>query len=99
LGEIVASRLERRESHAGKGKTARKKVRDFIANLKIEIEQETDGGWIAEATELNGVLVYGETPEQTIEKCKRLAGYVFLEKLEAGKIIEINDAYVSIEIY
>jgi len=44
-------------------------------------------------------LVYGETPEQTIEKCKRLAGYVFLEKLEAGKIIEINDAYVSIEIY
>jgi len=37
LGEIVASRLERRESHAGKDKTTRKKVRDFIANVKIEI--------------------------------------------------------------
>jgi len=99
LGEFVERQLERRESHAGNGKTARKKVREFVANLKIEIEQETDGRWIAEATELNGVLVYGETRESAIEKCKRLAGYVFLEKLGAGKTLEVNDSYISLETY
>lgn len=99
LGEVVESKVERRESHSGNGKTARKKVREFVANLKIETEQETDGRWIAEAKELNGVIVYGETPEKAAEKCKRLAGYVFLEELGAGKILEINDDYISVETY
>ncbi len=79
LGKIVESKLENREIHAGKGKTLRKKVREFVENLKIEIERETDGRWIAEATELNGVLVYGKTEQEAVEKCKRLAGFVFLK--------------------
>ncbi len=29
-------------------------------NLAIELEQETDGRWIAEIDALDGVLVYGE---------------------------------------
>lgn len=99
LGEIVKRQLERRENHAGKGKTARKKVREFVANLKIEIEQETDGRWIAEAVGLNGVVVYGETQETAIEKCKSLAGYVFLENLGAGKILWINDNSISVLTY
>jgi predicted RNase H-like HicB family nuclease len=99
LGEFVENQLERRESHAGNGKTARKIVRESVANLKIETEQETDGRWIAEATELNGVMVYGETSEKAIKRCKRLASYVFLEELGAGKILEINDNYISVETY
>jgi len=99
LGEVVERKLERRENHAGNGKTARKKVREFVANLKIEIERETDGRWIAEATELNGVLVYGETREKAISRCKSLAGFVFLEKLGAGEILEVNDNYISVETY
>ncbi len=99
LGEFIERKLERRESHAGNGKTARKKVRDFIANLKIETEQETDGRWIAEATKLNGVMVYGDTRQQAIEKCKSLASYVFLEKLGAGEILEVNDNYISVSVY
>nr|AIA17161.1 Unknown Function [uncultured bacterium] len=96
LGEVVERRLERRESHAGNGKTASKKAREFVKNLKIEIEQETDGRWIAEATKLNGVIVYGETREEAIEKCKRLAGYVFLEQLGAVKIRTVNENYISV---
>jgi hypothetical protein len=96
LGKSVERKLERRENHAGNGKTARKKVREFVKNLKIEVEQETDGRWIADVTELNGVTVYGETREEAIEKCKGLAGYVFLEQLGAVGMITVNENYISV---
>jgi hypothetical protein len=99
LGKVVERQLENRESHAGNGKTARKKVREFVKNLKIEVEQETDGRWIAEAKELSGVTVYGETHEEAIEKCKRLANYVFLENLGAIKILRVDDNSTSILTY
>ncbi len=99
LGKFAERELERRENHAGKGKTARKKVREFVDNLKIETEQETDGRWIAEAIGLNGVMVYGETQEIAIEKCKSLAGLVFLEELDAIKILRVDDNSTSILRY
>lgn len=99
LGKVVERNLESREVHAGKGKALRKKVRDFVANLKIEIERETDGRCIAEATELNGVLVYGKTEQEAVEKCKRLAGFVFLENLRAIKILRLDDNSTSILKY
>lgn len=99
LGEVVERKLERREKHAGNGKTARKKVREFLRKLKIEIEQETDGRWIAEATQLNGVIVYGETREDAVEKCKRLAGCVFLENLGGIKILKVDENSTSILSY
>jgi predicted RNase H-like HicB family nuclease len=54
-------------------------------NLAIEIEQETDGRWIAEIDELNGVLVYGETREEAIRKVKTLALRVVADRLENGE--------------
>jgi predicted RNase H-like HicB family nuclease len=54
-------------------------------NLAIEIEQETDGRWIAEIDELNGVLVYGETREDAIRKVKTLALRVIADRLENGE--------------
>lgn len=53
-------------------------------NLAIELEQETDGRWIAEIDELNGVLVYGETREEAIRKVKTLALRVIADRLENG---------------
>ena len=96
LGNVVQQKLERREDHAGNGKTARKKVAKFLADLEIETEQETDGRWIAEATEMNGVLVYGETREVAIWKCKDLARVIFLEKIQAIDINSIKDGVVSV---
>ncbi len=52
-------------------------------NLAIELEQETDGRWIAEIDALNGVLVYGETREDAILKVKTLALEVIAERLES----------------
>ena len=50
-------------------------------NLAIELEQETDGRWIAEIDELNGVLVCGETREEAITKVKTLVSRVIAERL------------------
>ena len=99
LGEVVARKLERRKSHAGHGKTARQRAKEFVAGLKIKTEQETDGRWIAEATGLNGVMVYGETRERAIEKCKTLAGHIFLESLGALKILSVDEDSTSVLIY
>jgi len=38
--------------------------------LPIEVDQETDGRWIAEAPDLPGVLPYGQTRNQAIERAK-----------------------------
>jgi hypothetical protein len=99
LGKVVERKLGRRESHAGKGKAVRRKVREFVKNLRIEIEPETDGRWFAEAVEMNGVLTYGKTREEAVENCKRLAGYVFLEKLGAAGMITVNVSYISVVTY
>jgi predicted RNase H-like HicB family nuclease len=40
--------------------------------MKIEIEKEEDGRWIAEIPELPGVMVYGETRNQAISKAETL---------------------------
>jgi predicted RNase H-like HicB family nuclease len=34
----------------------------------VECEQDAEGRWLAEALELPGVLVYGQTPEEVINK-------------------------------
>jgi predicted RNase H-like HicB family nuclease len=42
-------------------------------NFTIELEQETDGRWIAEISELHGVLVYGQTRGEAMAKAQALA--------------------------
>lgn len=54
-------------------------------NLQIEIEREDDGRWIAEVEDLAGVLVYGETREEAINKVKALALRVIADRLENGE--------------
>ncbi len=36
--------------------------------FKVELDQEEDGRWIAEITELPGVMVYGESPDDAKAK-------------------------------
>ena len=54
-------------------------------NLAIEVEQETDGRWIAEVGDLAGVMVYGETREEALRKVKTLALRVIADRLENGE--------------
>jgi predicted RNase H-like HicB family nuclease len=50
--------------------------------MKIEIEREDDGRWIAEIPELPGVMVYGATRNQAIAKAQALALRVMADRLE-----------------
>ena len=54
-------------------------------NFTLEIEQETDGRWIADVQELPGVMVYGSTREVAIAKAKALALRVVADQLEEGE--------------
>jgi predicted RNase H-like HicB family nuclease len=53
--------------------------------FKVEVEQEEDGRWIAEVTELPGVLAYGGTPEKARAKVQALALRVVADRLEHGE--------------
>ena len=53
--------------------------------MKIEIEQESDGRWIAEAPELPGVMAYGATRDEALCKTQVLALRVMADRLEHGE--------------
>ena len=50
--------------------------------FKVEIEQESDGRWIAEVLDLPGVLAYGRTPEEARARVQALALRVVADRLE-----------------
>jgi predicted RNase H-like HicB family nuclease len=56
-----------------------------MITLSVELEQEEDGRWIAEVTELPGVLAYGETPGDARAKAQALALRVVADRLEHGE--------------
>lgn len=51
--------------------------------LNIETEKEKDGRWIAEVTNLPGVVAYGQTREEAIAKAEKLARKVISEQPES----------------
>lgn len=53
--------------------------------IQIELEQETDGRWIAEVPEIPGVLVYGATTDEAIANAQALALRVLAERIEHGE--------------
>ncbi len=52
--------------------------------FKVEIEQETEGRWIAEVLELPGVMAYGASADEARAKLA-LALRVVAERLEHGE--------------
>jgi predicted RNase H-like HicB family nuclease len=54
-------------------------------NLKVDVEREEDGRWIAEVMDLPGVLAYGATRAEAIMKAQALALRVVADRLENGE--------------
>lgn len=50
--------------------------------FRIELEQETDGRWIAEVVELPGVLAHGATQDEAVAHVQALALRVVADRLE-----------------
>jgi predicted RNase H-like HicB family nuclease len=62
--------------------------------MRIEIEREEDGRWIAEIPEIPGVMVYGDTREQAIAKAEALALRVMADRLENNEEIpELREVF------
>ena len=62
--------------------------------MKIDIEKEEDGRWIAEVSDLPGVLAYGKTREDAIAKVEALALRVIADRLDHGETIpELDELF------
>jgi len=62
--------------------------------MKIDIEKEDDGRWIAEVSDLPGVLTYGKTREEAIAKVEALALRVIADRIDHGETIpELDELF------
>lgn len=62
--------------------------------MRIEIEREDDGRWIADVPDLPGTLAYGETRADAIARVETLALRVIADRLEHGEAVpELDDLF------
>jgi predicted RNase H-like HicB family nuclease len=62
--------------------------------MTIETEKEQDGRWIAEVSDLPGVMVYSATREEAIAKAEAIALRVIADRLDHGESIpELNGLF------
>lgn len=62
--------------------------------MRVEIEREEDGRWIAEIPDLPGVMVYGDSRNEAISKAEALALRVLADRLEHGEEIpELKEVF------
>jgi predicted RNase H-like HicB family nuclease len=60
----------------------------------VEVEQETDGRWIAEIPAIPGVLSYGVSRNEAIAKVETLALRILADRLEHGEpSAELRDVF------
>ena len=62
--------------------------------MTIEIENEEDGRWIAEVMELPGVLAYGRSRTEAVDRVQALALRVLADRLEHGESVpQMDDVF------
>lgn len=95
LKEHIERQLGYRKKHISKGKTSRKKVREIVEGLEIEIEKETENVWIAIAKNLSNIYAVGETPERAVEQLKYLVNASVSNSLGFNVSILLNGKLVK----
>jgi predicted RNase H-like HicB family nuclease len=58
---------------------------DASRAIRVEVEREDDGRWLAEVTALSGALAYGPSREEAIARVEALALRILAERLEHGE--------------
>ena len=62
--------------------------------MRIELEREDDGRWLAEVPDLPGVMAYGQTSKEAIAKVQSLALRVIADRLDHGEgIPELDELF------
>jgi predicted RNase H-like HicB family nuclease len=59
--------------------------------LRIEIDTEDDGRWLADVVEIPGAIAYGATRRDAAAKAEALAFRILAERLEHGEINPFNE--------
>lgn len=54
--------------------------------FSVEYEQEADGRWLAEVTDLDGVMAYGDTPQKAVDNAIALAYQVLAEDISENAV-------------
>ena len=54
--------------------------------LTIELEREVDGRWLAEISELPGVMAYGSTQGEAAQLACALAFSVLADRIDSGEL-------------
>lgn len=60
--------------------------------LRVELEQEADGRWIADIVDLPGVMAYGQTEHEAVQRAAALALRVIADRLEHDENALLNNA-------
>jgi predicted RNase H-like HicB family nuclease len=60
-------------------------MRDAPAVIRIEVEREEDGRWLAKVPALSAVLAYGRTRDEAVARVETLALRILGERLEHGE--------------
>ena len=53
--------------------------------MRVEIDREEDGRWIAEIPALPGVMAYGSTRDEAIARVQALVLHALADKIEHGE--------------
>ncbi len=64
--------------------------------LNIAIDREPDGRWLAEISELPGVMAYGETVSEAQSKVEVLALRVIADRIEHGEPVPFETSSLFI---
>lgn len=62
-------------------------LREFPMKLRIAVEEETDGRWIAEIEAIPGVLAYGVSRVHAVARVQALALRALAERMEQGEAV------------
>ena len=65
--------------------------------MKIEVDREDDGRWIAEVPELPGVMAYGDSKEEAVSKSEALALRIIADRIDHGEAIPELDSMFTVE--
>jgi len=57
----------------------------MIMKLRIELEREVDGRWIAEVPELN-IVLYGDSKPDAIDRAQSAAREIVLDRIAHGEL-------------
>lgn len=60
-------------------------MRDASPAIRVEVEREEDGRWLAEVPALSGALAYSQAREEAVARAEALALRILAERLEHGE--------------